>query len=74
MRSNASLKIVAVGPRYETEKPGFVQTLGALIDAGDRRLTMIATGFEELVGAIPDLQAPTENEQHQSRLKKVPTV
>jgi hypothetical protein len=74
LRSNASIKIVAVGPRYETEKPGFIQALDSLIEAGDRRLTLIATGFEEMVGAIPDLQAPTENEQHQTRLRKVPTA
>ena len=74
LRSNASLKVVAVGPKYETERPTFIQILDSLIDAGDRRLTLIATGFEELSGAIPDLQAQTENEQHQTRLRKVPMV
>jgi hypothetical protein len=72
LRSNASLRLVAVGPSYESKPPQFVQNLETLIGAGDRRLSVLAAGFEDLVGIIPDLQAPSEEEQHQSRFKKVP--
>jgi hypothetical protein len=71
LRSNASLRIVAVGPTYETAQPQFVQNLEKLILDGDRRLSLIAAGFEELVGIIPDLKAASEEEQHQARVKKV---
>ena len=72
LRSNASLRLVAVGPTYETKPPQFIQNLESLIEAGDRRLSVLAAGFEDLVGIIPDLKAPSEEEQHQSRIKKVP--
>ena len=72
LRSNASLRLVAVGPAYETKPPQFIQNLESLIEAGDRRLSVLAAGFEDLVGIIPDLKAPSEEEQHQSRIKKVP--
>lgn len=71
LRSNASLRLLAVGPTYETKPPKFIQQIEQLIDAGDRRLTAVATGFEELVGIIPDIKAPSEEELHQSRVKKV---
>jgi hypothetical protein len=71
LRSNASLRLLAVGPGYETKPPKFIQDIESLIDAGDRRLTAIATGFEELVGIIPDIKALSEEELHQSRIKKV---
>ena len=72
LRSNASLRLVAVGPSYESKPPQFVQNLESLIAAGDRRLSVLAAGFEDVVGIIPDLQAPSEEEQHQARIKKVP--
>jgi hypothetical protein len=40
LRSNASLKVVAVAPSYETTKPPLVETLEKLIEAGDRWLTV----------------------------------
>ena len=72
LRSNASLRVAAIGPSYESKLPPFVSTMQTLIEAGDRRLTVVAAGFEELVGIIPDLKAPSEEEQHQSRVKLVP--
>jgi hypothetical protein len=72
IRSNASLRLVAVSPRYETKMPEFVRTVESLIEAGDRRLSILAAGFEDLVGIIPDLKAQSEEEQHQMRIKQVP--
>jgi hypothetical protein len=65
------LRLLAVGPSYETKPPKFIQDIESLIDAGDRRLTANSTGFEELVGIIPDIKALSEEELHQSRIKKV---
>lgn len=72
IRSNASLRFVAVSPRYDTKMPDFIKTIEGLIEAGDRRLSILAAGFEDLVGAIPDLKAQSEEEQHQIRIKQVP--
>ena len=66
LRSNASLRLIAVAPGYETSAPLFVERLEQLIKAGDRRLTILAAGFEELVATIPDLKALSEEEQHQA--------
>ena len=71
IKSNAGLRLVAVGPRYETKMPDFMKTVEQLIKAGDRRLTVVAAGFEELVGIVPELQASSEDEQHQMRVKQV---
>ena len=40
-----------------------------LIDDGDRRLTLVAGDFEELIKAIPDLTAVSEEELHQARTR-----
>jgi SIR2-like domain len=72
LRSNTSLRFMAVAPSYETKEPQFVQSLQSLIEAEDRRLTLMAAGFEEFVSLIPDLKAPSEEEQHLARLKQVP--
>jgi hypothetical protein len=72
IRSNASLRVVSVGPAYETKTPEFVTMLEKLVGSGDRRLCIIAAGFEDLVAMIPDLKAPSEEEQHQSRVRQVP--
>lgn len=72
IRSNASLRLVAVSPRYETKMPDFVKGVESLIEGGDRRLSILAAGFEELVGIIPDLKAQSEEEQHQMRVKQIP--
>ena len=72
LRSNSSLRIVSVGPNYESKMAPFVKNLEDLIDAGDRRLTLVASGFEDLVSIIPDISAISDEEQHLHRMKKVP--
>ncbi|SNS80137.1 SIR2-like domain-containing protein [Granulicella rosea] len=71
LRSNSSLKMVVVGPSYESKMPDLVTSLEKLIEAGDRRLTIVAAGFEDLVSAIPDLKAPSEDELHTARIRQV---
>jgi hypothetical protein len=72
IRSNASLRLVTVSPGYETNMPEFVKQIESLIEAGDRRLSILATGFEELVAIIPDLKPLSEEELHQMRVKQIP--
>jgi hypothetical protein len=58
-----------VAPSYETKQPEFVKEMDKLIDDGDRRLTLVAGDFEELIKAIPDLTAVSEEELHQARTR-----
>ncbi len=69
LRTNASLRMVTVGPSYESALPGLVVEMNKLIEAGDRRLTLIAGTFEELVEMVPDLSSVSEEELHQARIK-----
>ncbi len=73
LRANASLRMIAVGPKYETERPELIVDMDKLIEAGDRRLTLIAGDFEGLVKAIPDLTSASEEELHQSRTRTLGT-
>lgn len=69
LRTNASLRLVTVGPSYESTLPGLVAEMNKLIEMGDRRLTLVAGTFEELVEMIPDLTSVSEDELHQARIK-----
>jgi hypothetical protein len=72
IQSNSSLRLISVGPTYESKPPVFVKELEDLILAGDRRISLIAGGFEDLTEAIPDLAAQSEDDLHQLRMKRVP--
>jgi hypothetical protein len=67
IRSNVSLRVIVVRPDAETTKNATVLQLSKWIDEGDRRLTLIAASFEELVGVIPELVGETEEDQHKKR-------
>ena len=71
LRANASLRMIAVGPSYESKCPDLVAEMVKLIEAGDRRLTLIAADFESLVSAIPDISAVSEEELHQGRTRSL---
>jgi hypothetical protein len=71
LRTNASLRLATVAPTYETSRPDLVEEMSKLIEAGDRRLTLIAGTFEELVEVVPDLTSVSEEELHQSRVKSM---
>jgi len=69
LRANASLRMIAVGPTYESQQPDFIREMDKLIDAGDRRLTLVAGDFEALVKSIPDLTSVSEDELHLQRTR-----
>jgi len=73
LRTNASLRLATVAPSYETTRPDLVEEMSKLIEAGDRRLTLIAGNFEELVEVVPDLTTISEEELHQNRVKTMVT-
>jgi len=73
LRTNASLRLLTVGPSYESTLPGLVAEMNKLIEAGDRRLTLLSGTFEDLVEIVPDLTSVSEEELHQSRIKGMVT-
>jgi hypothetical protein len=71
LRANASLRMIAVAPSYETKQPELVKEIDKLIEAGDRRLTLIAGDFEALTKSVPDLTSVSEEELHQARTRNL---
>lgn len=71
LRTNASLRLATIAPLYETMRPDLVEEMSKLIEGGDRRLTLVAGTFEELVEVVPDLTAISEEELHQNRVKSM---
>jgi SIR2-like domain len=67
VHSNVSLRAVVVRPDAETTSNATIVQLGKWINEGDRRITLIAGTFEDLVGAIPELVSETEADQHNKR-------
>ena len=70
LKSNVNLKAIVVDPAIETSKKPIPEEINNLIMLGDSRLALLAGGFEEVVGIIPDLVADTEEEKHRERLRK----
>lgn len=83
VRSNLSLKIVAVSPGLAPWNNGQQQGLGeagtnkhlmrlrGLANAGDARISLLNCGFENVASLIPDVAAETDLEQHIDRLRRV---
>jgi hypothetical protein len=71
IRSNVSLKAMAVSPSLESLPRTSIKDISDLIAAGDTRLSLLATDFEKLVEVTPDLIAATEEESHQGRIRRV---
>lgn len=86
IRSNLSLKIVAVSPglapwnREDQQGPGecginkYLGQLRNLASAGDARITLLNCGFEDMVSLVPDLAAETDLERHVARLRSIGAV
>ncbi len=71
VRSNVSLKAMIVDPALASSAKIPVKQIESLIKAGDSRLVLLATGFEDLVPILPDLVAATEDEKHRARLRSL---
>jgi SIR2-like domain len=67
VRSNVSLRLIVVRPDAETTKNATMVQLGKWIDEGDKRITLVAGTFEQLVAVIPELVTETEEDQHNKR-------
>lgn len=82
LRSNLSLKAVAVGPRLapwmegDQAGPGGAETnrylrrIQELARAGDARLALLHCGFEDVINFVPDLAAESDMERHVERLRR----
>jgi len=73
IRSNVALRALVVSPslsKHSQSNP-HLDAISQLILSGDDRLALLETSFEELVTAMPDLVAVTEEEEHRKRLADV---
>jgi hypothetical protein len=70
IRSNVGLKAAVVGPSLgmQANTNSHLRAICDLIKGGDDRLSLLETSFEDLVPALPDLVAATEEEEHRRRL------
>ncbi len=68
IRTNVRLSMVLVSPGLAANPSEDVNAMIRLIQRGDRRITLMAATFEELVGILPDLMPETEAEIHAQRL------
>jgi hypothetical protein len=68
IQSNIGLRLVVVDPAIKDSKRTAHKQMRDLIDGGDSRLTLVAGTFEDFVQQLPDLVAPTEDEQHRRRV------
>jgi hypothetical protein len=69
IRANIGLKAAIVSPSLKAGKNAAIQSIRALIQDGDWRLSLLNAKFEEIVSLLPDLVKETEAEQHGARLR-----
>lgn len=67
VRSNISLQIVVVDPGIAALRSATAQRLDRLVAAGDKRITLLGTTFDQFVGLLPDVQTQDERELHEVR-------
>lgn len=68
VKSNVGLRCMIVSPGLEKTTNKDLLTIIRLAQAGDHRLGLLASSFEEFVPRIPDLVASTEEELHIRRV------
>lgn len=54
-----------------TESPKYLLQMRSLAAAGDARITLLNSGFEQMVPLVPDLAAETDLERHVARLRNI---
>lgn len=69
IKSNVRLSVLLVGPDVLTAKGDHLDEIRHLIEKGDRRLSLLGTTFDEFAAVLPDLMAPTDQEQHDQRFQ-----
>lgn len=68
IRSNVRLSALIVSPNLADSDEEHVRLFKEYINAGDRRLTLLAARFDEFVRTLPDLIPVSEAEQHEARV------
>lgn len=68
LRTNVRLTAAVVDPALENATAESIELMSRLIQRGDRRLTLVAAAFEEVVPELPDLVPAMESERHEERL------
>lgn len=68
IRSNVRLSLLVVSPHLDQSENEQIRKIADLVRHGDRRLTLLAATFEDLVRTLPDLMPETEAEQHIERV------
>lgn len=67
IQRNPSLSAVFIDPCLNEKPPPPLGPVERLVREGDRRITLVASTFEDLVPLIPDLQPETHSEMHLRR-------
>jgi hypothetical protein len=74
VRSNVGLRLLIVDPAAETSSNATFEFVRQMIELGDARLTMIASGLEAFVRLLPEMTAEGEREAHEQRLDQASRV
>jgi hypothetical protein len=67
IRSNIGLQLIVVDPYISSSTNETVHRIQRLIDAGDQRLVLIESTFDQFVQLLPDVATKNEREFHQER-------
>jgi hypothetical protein len=68
IRSNVGLRAVVVAPDLESTENVHVATMRDLVEAGDKRLTLVASTFRDFARLLPDISPRDEREEHAARI------
>lgn len=68
IRSNIGLRVVVVTPSAKTHPSPSIAWMEKLIEQGDRRITLLAGTFDDLVKVLPDVPTREERDAHADRV------
>jgi hypothetical protein len=70
VRSNVSLRVFVVDPAI-AQMTNRGKELRSLLEAGDTRITLFDSKFEEFITLLPDVVTTSEQEIHDARVRAV---
>jgi SIR2-like domain len=68
LRSNIGLRVILVTPGAKARQSPSIAWMEALIKKGDRRITLLAGTFDDLVKLLPDVPSREERDAHADRI------
>lgn len=70
LEGNVGLRVIVADPAIDTLATPTAKLLRELVSKGDRRITLVAAGFDEFANSLPEAREPSDDDLHRQRFNE----